>query len=492
MLARAEARLRAAGAWLARPRVAPWAAACIVLLALVVRAPMVFASTEINTGHGDANIYYNYARHLYLDGNLAPDPHRASGWPLLLAGTMKLFGVHAGPWVEMSDALDADAARAARIDYALCAALAGLAVAAVWFAGREFLPPLATLAAMLLVAFDPFLLGNSATGMSEAPYVTLVVLAFATTLRARRHPAWLLATGALMALAAMLRVNGLVLLVALLAFAAVLLRGASWRRARPWLAGALLVSAALLAPYLAWRAASLPGPFDYGTNQRFWADDLWDMHDAYWTHYSPATGGPRETMGDYFARHSLADAAVRLYQSVAWQAFDLVGAGHWPPLQKEGGDWVGTAREGAALTPLLVVLGVAGLALAWRRELLVLPFVLAATFATFVWIYPLVRSVRYLSPLIPLVALAAGAGWLALASGRKWGALTSVGIFAAYVALYDAGPLVRLPGALVALATTPEVLALLGLAAVAGCAMTLAPWRRAKPATDADDQRVRA
>jgi len=247
----------------------------------------------------------------------------------------------------------------------------------------------------------------------------LILFALACIVRSRDDVRWLAGAGALLALAHMVRVNGLVMLGMLVAFALTHARAAGRRMRWRHVLVPLAAFAIVAAPYLAWRAAHLPGAFDYGTNQRFWTDDPWNMTDAYWSQYSIAEGGPRETMSDHFGSHSAAEAWRRAYDSVAWQAQDLL---------------VG-ATERAVLSIPLAALALAGIFLAPRgaasRAFLLS---LAFTALTFVWIYPVVRSPRYFMPLVPLAAILAAGAVSRLSSRARVPALVIAPV-AAYLAI---------------------------------------------------------
>jgi len=480
-----EAALARAGAALERPGPYLWASGAIVLLAILVRLPLVAAARDVCCGHPDSWVYFHQAYAEYLRGNFFPDGHRGSGWQLLLFATLWLFGFAPGQgWTPYGAPMEGEAAQAALVAHALSAMLSVGAVAATLLLAREVLSRKGALLAAALVAFDPYLLRLSTSAISEPLYVPLFVLATMTVLRARRHRAWLLATAALMALAHALKVNGLVMFAMLGLWAWMLfakdakeakgakrMLGLTPRDIR-WGVAAVAVFFLVASPYLAWRGSELSGPFDYGTNQRFWADDLWNLNAAWWTAYTPPHGAPRETMGDYVSHHTWRDAAARLWQSVEWQAFDLFGSGRWPAQELEGGDWVGTAPEESALTPLVFGLAlVAALTVMRERAWWFLPLATLSTFLTFVWIYPLVRSVRYFAPLIPLYVVAAVAGWTWLAQHVKRPHLVGTVVFGAYVVLYAAVPILHIPEGLGLLAQ-PRVLTL--VAAFGGLWMLVA------------------
>ena len=502
-LDRLEGALARAGAALARPGGYYGAAALLVLVAFLLRLPLAASATDVCCGHPDSWVFFHQAYVHYMGGDVFPDAHRGSGWQLLLFATLTLLGHAPGEgWTGFGEPMSGAAAQAALVAHTLSVSLSVGAVVATLLLARELLSRPAALLAATLVAFDPFLLRNSTSAMSEPLYVPLFVLATMTVLRARRHPAWLVATGALMALAHVMRVNGLVMFGALALFGFLLLRtpraaapapGASWplrtwralwgdtpprRQAQlaGWAAASIATFLLLASPYLAWRAEEGRGAFDYGTNQRFWASDLWDLQDAWWQAELRGERIPRETMGDYFARHDAGDALERLAQSVAWQLFDLFGSGRYPPFTTEGGGWVGSPQEESALTPLLAGLAlVAAFTAMKRREWWFLPITLAVTFLTFLWIYPLVRSVRYWAPAIPLFAIAALAGWqhLALHVRRPW--LVATLVFGGYLLLYGGTALLHVPDGLRLLATSGDARAIVGALGLLWLLVALAP-----------------
>lgn len=493
-LDRLEGSLQRAGAFLARPAPHRAAVVAILLFAVALRLPLAAVADEVPNGHNDANIYFNQVHAVWLAGDFYPDYDRGSGWQWLLWLTFQAFDVPPGEWTGKGVPLEGATAHAALLAYTLSVMLSVGILAATYLVARQLLPPVATLAALLLVAVDPYLLFTSHSAMSEPPYTAILVLALAAALKARQHPAWLAGVGALMALAFVLRVNGLVMFVMLLAFAAILLPRT--RRTWMWTGAAVAAFALVASPYLVWREVDGPGAMDFGTNQRFWADNLWDMSDRYWTERNAGVEEPhKETMAEYFATHTLAQAAGRLAISIQWGVFDFLGFGKWPAQQVEGGVWPGTPPDGSALTPFLVSLAAVAAFTAWRRkELLFVPLAIAFTFATFVWIYPLVRSVRYFAPLIPLVILYAMVGWDHLAKHVPRPALAGTLVFGAYAVIYATSVALTIPQGL-ALLLVPDVGWLIAsltlgwtalvflpdLPAAASALRRLVPWGKRSP-----------
>lgn len=498
-LDRAEAALTRLVRTFERPGPYYAAAALLVLAAFLVRLPVAANATDVSDGHPDSWVYFHQAYVHYLGGDIFPDEHRGSGWQLLLFATLYALGHAPGTaWTPYHEPMTGAAAEAALVAHTLSACLSVGAVAATLLLARELLPRAGALLAATLVAFDPFLLRNSTSAMSEPLYVPLFVLAVLTVLRARRHPAWLVATGALMALAHVMRVNGLVMYGALGLFALLLLGPAADARtrsapraARAWAYGRRLLAdrrlvawgAASVAtfllvasPYLVWREVEGEGAFDYGTNQRFWTDDLWDLDDAWWQAEMAGERIPRESMRDYFAEHSPAHAAGRLLASVGLQIFDLFGSGRYPLYVEEGGPWVGSPREESALTPLVAALAlVAAFTAMKRREWWFLPVTLGVTVLTFLWIYPLVRSVRYWAPLIPLFTLAALAGWQHLATLVRRPLVIGAAIFGTWLVLYGTTALIKIPDGLQLLATSADARAIAAVTGFVWMLVALAP-----------------
>lgn len=492
LLDAAEAGLRRAARALARP--GPFAAASVALLVLglLVRLPLAAEAREVCCAHPDSWVYFHQSYAEYIDGNLFPDNHRGSGWQLLFAGVLVVMGFEKGGdgWSPYMQEMTGDDARAAAIAQTLSALLgAGVIVAAILLA-RQLMPAAGALTVGALVAFDPMLLRIAPTAMSEPLYVPVFVLATLTTLLARRHRAWLLATAALMAVGHMLRVNGLVMFGMLGVYALLLLRDrpaaflrGMWRpgpdrRLALWGVAAVATFFVVAAPYLAWREVDGHGAFDYGTNQRFWADSLWNMSDAWWQAENAGARIERETAADYFATHTLGEAATQLWQSIAWQVFDLVGSGRYPAGVTEGGAFVGSPREPAAVTPLLAGLTlVAAFTVMRRREWWFLPLALLFTFLTFLWIYPLVRSVRYWAPVVPFFALAAVAGGTHLAATlTRRPYLVAAGIFGAYLALYGLPILLKVPVGIAFFAANADVRVLTLVVGAGWCVLALGPY----------------
>jgi 4-amino-4-deoxy-L-arabinose transferase-like glycosyltransferase len=412
-----EARLARAAAWASRPAVAAALLALVVAAGVAVRLPAALDEDAYFRNHADEATYFNKAYAEYLaDRARVPLAHGGSGLSLLLEQVFRVTGVEPGGYVPQmrpaDHALDAGQLEAARLAYVVNALIGGGVVVAVAVLARQVLPPLGALAAAAFAAFDPMLVRTSGHLMTEPLFTLFLALAVAAVLKARRRAAWLLAAGPLMAGAHLLRVNGLVMSVAVAAFAVLVFRrerhGVPWK----WLAGAAALFLVVSAPYLAWRSEHLPGPFDYGTNQRFFADNPWDFSDPYWQEYTMKGGGPREGLGDYLREHGLGGFLERLWMSGLLQVADLVGTGATP--------W--TRSDAPALHPLLVVLCAVAAVRLRGREHWAFPLLAAVTVASLGFVYPIVRSPRYFAPLVPFAIVygLAGLRLLASRSARPW------------------------------------------------------------------------
>jgi hypothetical protein len=476
ILDRAEGACRRGAARLATPRGQMACLTLLIVMAVLVRLPTAFPpqGNPVVGGHPDEATYFNKAFSEYLSGPRYPLAHGGSGLPLVLEQVFRLFGLHPGPAVpqaQPSYALSADQRQAAYVATAFCALLGVGAVAGVFLIARQVLPPSGALAATALAVFDPALLRwESGQVMSEGGYAVAVLLALAFAVKSRQGALWLVPAAILLAVAHMFRVNGLIIAVMVLTYALLYSRRASLRKFQ-WkgVVLALLAFFLVLTPYLAWRADSLPGPFDYGTNQRFFADSAWNFKDVYWQNYTYSGGGHRETFQDYLATHSASDFLLRAYNSLRLQVIDFVGGGASP----------GERADGPALTPWLVAASLAtALYFPRRREFWFFPLTLAFTFATFVWIYPAFREVRHFSLMAPLAAIFGmpGLRWLAQRTSRP--ALVMAAFFGTYAATFAVLPLASIPDGLRGIAQDGRLAVMAAVMTAFWLAITLVPhWK---------------
>lgn len=421
--------------WTEKPIVHAALLTILLLAALVVRLPPAYESDQYFANHADEATYFNKAQEL-MQRDGAPLAHGGSGLPGFLKAVSELSGQPPVAGVQQggSASLTPEQLTAARLAYLTNTLVGVLVVAATYVFTCAILRPAKALLATVLIAFDPFLLQLSGHLMAEQLFTLFVVLAAAAAVRATRNPAWLIGLAAAMAVASMMRGNGIVVFAALALCSFFLLRRSDTRQWRRWLAAAVAVYFVVQAPYLAWRAEHLPGAFDYGTNGRFWSDRLWDFSDSYWQGYSLKEGGPQENVGDYLETHSLGEALRRLYLSIQMQVIDLFGgaqAGHRDH------------PEGTVFQPLLAIPLIVGLlAERKRRDLRAFHWVAGLSVLSLIWMYWVHDSPRYFSMLAPLAAPVAveGLAWI----GRRLavaGAI-AIGFLATHLAANAVLPIV--------------------------------------------------
>jgi 4-amino-4-deoxy-L-arabinose transferase-like glycosyltransferase len=214
------------------------AVVAVLLAALGLRVGYMQLTPGYEIVH-DARDYDAHARSIAIGDGFSkrltgkPTAFRPPGYPYLLGGAYRVFGVERG--------VDADRIHVAR---GLGAVLGVLGVALIGMLGVQLLGRTAGLVAMGLAAvYIPSILVSEAI-MSEQLFVVLMLGALVTAIRQRRSDhryAFALLAGVLAGLAVLTRANGLILLVPLvLAVWAAPRR--SWRSAGP---PAVLVAVAL-------------------------------------------------------------------------------------------------------------------------------------------------------------------------------------------------------------------------------------------------------
>ena len=218
-------------------------AALAGLLALAVRVAVIVATPGYRPRHDDASYVRvahsllalgRYPGHHLPGGGWQQSAYRPPGWPVALAAVWHLVGVD-----------DLLAARA------LAAVLGAAAVVlTATLAGRLFAPR-AAVATGVLAALSPLAVAVDASLESEALFTCLVVASASTALAA-----WAAAGAGLLAgLAALTRLNGLVLvpIVAALALPPTL----PWRRRVVHIVVPVVVAALLIAPWTLRNATQL-------------------------------------------------------------------------------------------------------------------------------------------------------------------------------------------------------------------------------------------
>jgi 4-amino-4-deoxy-L-arabinose transferase-like glycosyltransferase len=237
----------------------------VVLAALGLRVGYVELTPGYRIVH-DARDYDFHARSIASGDGFSkqltgkPTAFRPPGYPYLLGGAYRLFGVERS--------VDADRIHVARM---LGAVLGALGVALIGALALQLLGRTAALVAMALAAvYVPSILVTEAI-MSEQLFVVLLLAALVTAIHQRRsaHPyAFALLAGVLAGLAVLTRANGLVLLIPLI-LAVWAAPRRSWRSLGP---PAVLVAVALavVAPWTIRNAVELHA-FVPVTTQLGWA-----------------------------------------------------------------------------------------------------------------------------------------------------------------------------------------------------------------------------
>ncbi len=303
----------------------------ILLVGILLRLPHATDEDGYFKDYADEATYFTTGYAHYRGGPDFPLPHGGSGLPLALEFVLWVSGVPGGdpvpqPHADASYQLTPDQVHAAHLAYAMTLGfnllfILGVFALAAGLLGRDnpwsLLPP-------ALVAVAPYQVTSNMRFLSEPLYAALVCFAIVFVLKAKKDLAYLYAAALCMAGAHLLRVTGLFLMAALALFAWFFLRNPyATRQKHHWhVLGSVAVFFLVCTPYLDWRAESLPGPFDYGVNGRYWTDNQWDFSDQYWQTYTPKTGGEKETMSDYFESHSVGHAAERLWHSLWWPLRD--------------------------------------------------------------------------------------------------------------------------------------------------------------------------
>lgn len=454
---------------LERPQVFRVAIVLLTVVAFLVRGPVSVMSKEIDgEGLGDARVYFWHAKN-FANGVYPSQYHRSDGWSIFMSLALRAWG-H-GPFIIYGDPGVEDVWNKAVTNLFTAAVGAALVPASVLL-GRQLMSRRASLAAGTFVAFDPLLLFDSTRAMSEPAFALTLTLAAAAILLARKNPLWLIPAGFLAAVGHWLRINGLILALALLAFAAFDLPRARGAKHRHWHL-ALFVGAMVLAsaPYDYWRAVQNGSMFEYGTNSRLWADDLWNFDDPYWH------GGPKETFGDYWRTHTLGDFVGRLGCGYALETYDFMGGMPGYRIEPCGLSYPRQDAGEIALNPILLVCLFAAALWVRDRGHGLTALLLGITFATLAWMYPLTRSVRYFSPFIPLLIVTAIAGLAAASRYTRHPRGTAAAVVGAFLVLFAIRPVLNLSHWGPVLTAQPALVVpalqmLLALAALAwGCAV---------------------
>jgi hypothetical protein len=271
-----------------------------------------------------------------------------------------------------------------------------LLIAATFFFGRAVFSLPVGLGGAVLVAFNHHLIASGARGYREELFGLLILL-FAYVLFVRQG--WsarrrLLLAGVAGGLLLLLRITSVTLVVPALGLWVWRERGRSgpWWRSFAWAGAALLLSVALLAPYLVecWRVFGRP-LIAIDTHAQWWAEA-----EAGHLAKSPPEATTISVFAYLFAPGHLAVTLTRMAQGYWVVARMLPWYGNWLLL-------VPFALAGAVMT-----------ALRWERYLLWVAFWVLLPFTV---VMPLGGDVRFFMYLYPLYALWSAVGFYPFAFG---------------------------------------------------------------------------
>ena len=299
------------------------------------------------------------------------------GWPLLLAGVMELFGVHA----------PADAMQLARLLSVLCVAACAFPVASL---ARRAAGERAAVLAVLALASSSTLIWLGGIAYADPLFVLLATwsAAWAAGSQGRMRP--LLGATALASLAWWVKPSALFLLLALLAYAVLVRRRAGLRLAP--LLGLPLLFVALSLPHLVLRAQTFGSPFSYGENSKYFVDSYAQVWD-------PAV--PVPSLGDYLASHTPAQwldkFVVHGALRIGWYFLLEIGA-LWA-LLLAAGVWLWARRGLDLLLPILVP---------------------AALLLGLVPVFAVFGDPRYMAMTLPFVFVIGAAALARLAQASPW------------------------------------------------------------------------
>jgi 4-amino-4-deoxy-L-arabinose transferase-like glycosyltransferase len=380
----------------------------IVAIAIAARA-VVGLGLEGRVHFPDSRQYIKIAHNIRAgDGpglNESAVAARPPGYPYFLAAIFSVFG----------SSSDAPPLLAVRLAQAL---LGGLLCLVIYLTGKKLYSHAVGLVAAALVALDPFLTYFSGLVLSEALFALVLAAAMLSLLHAQDgNVRWAAAAGALLGAAAMVRASTL-LMIPPVAAAWMLLR---WKKPRSIQQGAavLLLAAAVMSPW-AWRNYKLTGSPVFTT--------LSAGASLYEATYPGADGGPAidkikwpeetESMGEaekdaYLRRRALefirqdplrilSLAFVKLRRF--WSIFPNFSEYRRPVVM---------AVSALYMVPMLVCIA-AGIII--RRKTLGAAAILLVPAIYFTGLHMVfVGSIRYRAPVMPLLAVFAGAAVVAFA-----------------------------------------------------------------------------
>lgn len=369
----------------ARPR-RVWLAACAGALALVLLGLICTPFDDVL--REDALEYLELAEQIRAGDWTAR--YRSPGWPALLAGTLDVLGVQGR----------AESMLVARGLSVLILALCVFPVAAL---ARRAAGDRPALLAILAMATSPALIWLGGIAYSDPLFLLLVASCFATAAASGGRLGLLSVAATLASLAYWTRPNGLVILVALVAFALLARR----RAGLPLLPVLALpvVFFAVSAPHLVARARGFGSPFDYGPVSKFLVDDYAQVWDP---------TAPSPSFAEYFSSHTPAQWFDRF-------VVHGVGKVGWYLVSELGVLWVALTAAGlwVWMRPARVERP--------RPDLLAPVIILAGLLAGLAPVFAILFDTRYITPMLPFAYVIGVTGFAVLVAGhRRAGRLAAV------------------------------------------------------------------
>jgi len=230
--------------------------------------------------------------------------------------------------------------------------------------------------ASLLFAFWPGLVYWTAQGYSEGLFVLLLLFSFYFLIMSDQKRYFLLIAAVFTGLAFYVRVNGIFFFPLILLFSFIYRKEIprwNWK----WLFYVVLAFLLVISPYFMLRFSSYQSPFHYSMSSRYlFSDSHQQLYDP---DFHP-------TISSFLSTHSMKDILSRGWRGIKGIIQDTHKANYF-----------------------LMTLAFIGLLLFTRKKFLSFHFVFLFWFLGLFWIYAVVRSARFLTPLVPFaIILAAG------------------------------------------------------------------------------------
>ncbi len=319
------------------------------------------------------------------------------GWPMLLAGAMELLGIQSRT----------DGMLLARLLSVLLVAACAFPVASL---ARRVAGERAAVLAVIALAGSTTLVWLGGIAYSDALFLLLATCSVAWAAAADGRLPALLGATAVASLSWWARPNGLLVLLALLAHAAIVRRRAGLRLAP--LAWLPVVFVAISLPHLVLRAQTFGSPFSYGENSKFFIDSYAQVWDP---------GVPVPTLAEYLRTHSPAQwfdkFVVHGLLRVGWYFLREIGP-VWA-LLLAGGVWQ-CARAGRAGGRGLGGDGDRGRDGGRRPDLLLPVLVTCVLLLGLAPVFHVFANPRYMAMTLPFVFVIGAAVLARLAEASPW------------------------------------------------------------------------